>query len=140
MLLKLLLLLVTLAPVPAPPPPDPVAGGYLGVGRSADPAGDLVVGRVVAGQAADRGGLRAGDVLVTVGPLRPVGFDDMAEYVYGVRPGTPLRVEVRRAGRPVVLTVVVGARPADLGPPVLADRGGDGRPRLDRLPPIPPNR
>ena len=135
MLLKLLLLLVVLAPVPAPPPPDPLGFGYLGVKvANPDAAGaDLTLSAVVDGQPAARAGLRVGDRLERLGPLTPRRFEEVREYVSGLRPGTRLRVEAVRAGRPVVVTVVVGVFPADL----LRQDPFDDRGRLQ---PIPPNR
>jgi S1-C subfamily serine protease len=135
-LLKLVLLLVTLAPVPAPSRPDPLGFGYLGVGPAdRNGVGGLVLSDVREGQPAAKAGLRPGDELVRVGTATPRQFQELVDYVCSQRPGTALKVEVKRAGRPVTLTVVLGARPAELGPPVLS---GGGRPQV--LPVVPPNR
>lgn len=137
MLLKLLLLLVVLAPVPAPAKPDPLGHGYLGV-KAAPTAGepDLTLGEVVAGTPAARAGLRVGDTIVRVGRVTPRQFDDLRQYVSGLRPGTRLEVEVRRAGRPVRLTLEVGAAPPSVAVYDPLDPTGFQR----RLPVIPPNR
>lgn len=137
MLLKLVLILVTLAPVPAPPRPDPLGFGYLGVWRSDQvAAGGVVLGEVRDGQPAARAGLRAGDELVQIGRLKPKQFEEVVDYISGQRPGTALKVRVRRTDTLLDLTVVLGARPSDQPLPGLPGRGGPGRPQV--LPVIPP--
>lgn len=136
MFLKLLLLLVVLAPVPAPAKPDPLGFGYLGV-RAAPTAGepDLTLSEVVPGTPAARAGLRVGDTVVRVGRIAPRQFDELREYVSGLRPGTRQEVEVRRGGKTVRLTLVVGAAPPTVAVFDPLDPNG-----LRRVPVIPPNR
>ena len=137
MLLKLLLLLVVLAPVPAVAKPDPLGLGYLGVRPSPPDASgsDLTLTEVQPNTPAARGGLQVGDTIVRLGRLTPTRFDEARDYILGTRPGTRLEVVVKRAGRPVSLAVVVGAKVFDprLGDPF--DPTG-----LNRVPAIPPNR
>ena len=136
MLLKLLLLLVTLAPVPAPPRPDPMGAGYLGVQAQHAADGHLKLPTVVAGTPADRAGLKVGDVLVKVGRHHPRQFEDLREYVSGLRPGTRVDVELRRNGRTMLVGMVVGAVPAQ---PVQVIDPFLPRP-IQVVPPPPPNR
>lgn len=137
MFLTLLLLLVVLAPVPAAAKPDPLGHGYLGVratAKSGEP--DLSLGEVVPGTPAARAGLKVGDTFVRVGRLQPRHFDDVREYVSGLRPGTRLDVEVRRSGKMVRLVLEVGAAPSTITVYDPLDPTGLQR----RLPVIPPNR
>ena len=114
-LFGLLAMAVTgLAPVPPGPVPDPLALGYLGIRVL---QGQLEVASVEPGTPAERAGLQAGDLLVRVGTLEPRTFEQVAEHISTFRPGTRLRVEVRRGDEVKAVTVRLAARPADLGPP-----------------------
>ena len=138
MLLKLLLLLVVLAPVPAPPRPDPLGLGYLGVRAALDADTDLTLSEVVAGTPAARAGLQVGDTLVRVGRYAPRRFEDLREYVSGLRPGTRQEVELRRGSRTVRLSVEIGAAPPA---GLVIDPFAPFVPNVPRrLPVIPPNR
>ena len=105
---------VGLAPVPAGPPPDPLALGYLGV--RVEPGTLRIVG-IEAGTPAARAGLQPNDEFVRVGDLRPQTFDEVAEHISTFRPGTVLRVEVRRGADVRDFTVRLGVRPAELPSP-----------------------
>jgi serine protease Do len=107
------------APVPHDPPPDPLAWGYLGV-RVAQ--GNLVIASVEPNTPAARAGLHAEDRIVKIGSLEPRTFEDVVEHICDFRPGTVLRVEVRRNGEAKRFTVRLGVRPAELPPPRLPGR------------------
>lgn len=102
------------APVPAGPMPDPLAWGYLGVRVD---TGTVRVRDIEPGTPAARAGLQAGDELVRIGSLQPRTFDEVAEHISSFRPGSRLRVEVRRGAETKAFTVRLGVRPADLAPP-----------------------
>jgi S1-C subfamily serine protease len=132
----LVYLLLLLAPIPAARRPDPLAGGYLGVRQSA--GGDTTLSTVEPGKPADLAGLKPGDVIVRIGAVSPRSFDELVECVYVRRPGTALTITISRGGKSLDVTLLVGGRPPGTPPPErLPDRGG---PRVERLPPIPPNR
>lgn len=117
---RFVVLIVTgLAPVPAEPPPDPLAWGYLGIRVE---QGTLEVRGVEPNTPAERAGLQPGDELVKVGTLEPRSFDEVAEHISTFRPGSKLRVEVRRGDDMKVFTVRLGVRPADLPPPPIRTR------------------
>jgi regulator of sigma E protease len=87
-----------------------------------------VIGEVVGGGAAQRAGLKSGDEVVAIGNRRIEAWDELVKIVRA-EPGTPLVVEVRRAGV---------AQPAIVVTPELAVEAGRkiGRigaaPRVDR--------
>jgi S1-C subfamily serine protease len=115
-LLKLLIVwvVVGLAPVPADPPPDPLGWGYLGV-RLSPPGGAIpgvcVLSEVVPHGPAAQAGLRVGDELVRIGGRRPASQLDAIRAIADLRPGTIVRMEVRRNSRAEVILVRLGARP-----------------------------
>ena len=115
--------------------------GYLGVGiqpMTEDIATSLglpkdrgeIVARVEPGEAAARGGIRQGDVIVSVNG-QEVSPDNTLSYIVAKQPvGTKMPIEVIRDGQRKTLTVTVGERPpedqlASNGPPDADDPDGD---------------
>ena len=111
-----------------------VARGYLGVGiQTLDDGiasalglpknrGELI-NRVEPGQAADRAGLKQGDVVVSVAG-RDVTPDQTLSYlVANQAPGSRVPLSVLRDGKPINLTATVGTRPSE---EQLASLGGGG--------------
>jgi serine protease Do len=100
-----------------------IARGYLGIERvpvNEDIAASLgipngrgeFVQRVMPGQAADRAGIRPGDVILRVNG-QDVSPDNTLSYVVAnVRPGTRIPVELIRDGRRMTITATVGTRPS----------------------------
>jgi regulator of sigma E protease len=87
-----------------------------------------VVGDVVSGGAAQRGGLKAGDEVIAINGRRIEAWDEVVSIVRG-QPGTRLVVEIRRAGAPQPAIAVT--------PDVVVEAGRNiGRigaaPRVDR--------
>ena len=80
------------------------------------PVGDIgarpflpsAIRQVVAGGPADRGGIRAGDTIVSVGGVATEGFDDLRDVVER-NPSVPLAFIVARDGRRETLTVTPDA-------------------------------
>ncbi|MGB1220297.1 MAG: S1C family serine protease, partial [Alcanivoracaceae bacterium] len=74
-----------------------------------------LVSEVIKGGPAQQGGLRPGDVLVGINdtPVRD-GYEAM-NRIAGTRPGTPVRINVIRNGKDVVVDVEVGTRPVASG-------------------------
>jgi|YNPBryunderm2012_1023409.scaffolds.fasta_scaffold62286_2 S1-C subfamily serine protease len=115
----MILTATVLAPVPAEPLPDPLAWGYLGIRVE---QGTLEVRGVEAGTPAERAGLRPGDEIVQIGELIPQTFEEVAEHISSFRPGSRLKVKVRRDGTMMTFIVRLGVRPADLPPPPIKNR------------------
>lgn len=72
----------------------------------------VLVTDVVRGGPSQRGGLRPGDVVVTVNGERTETSRALVRTVAAVAPGQPVRLGVQREGRSQELTVIVGRRPA----------------------------
>jgi hypothetical protein len=90
----------------------PAPGPYRGFGLVASSLrdGTARVSRVDAGGAADRAGLKAGDVVVRVdgaplGTLRENGVSAQAALIRRAQDPAPVTLEVRRDGQPVTVTL-----------------------------------
>lgn len=98
--------------------------GYLGVGIQPidnDLASALgiernrgeLIARVEPGQAAERAGIRAGDVIVRVNNQDVNPQNSLSYLVANSAPGTRIPIELIRDGRRVSLTATVGTRPTE---------------------------
>ena len=96
-------------------------------GRS-DAAGALVT-RVDRGSAAERAGLKLGDIVISVGERPPMSFAELQVAVAATAPGTRLPLAVWRAGALRWITIDIGA--LDSGSPPV--QGGEVHGRGDRL-------
>ncbi|SOB79786.1 serine protease Do [Sphingomonas guangdongensis] len=101
-----------------------VQRGYLGVGIqpvTSDLAGALglalnrgeIISRVEPGQAAEKAGLRQGDVVVSVAGKEVTPDQTLSYLVANQAPGTRVPLEVIRDGRRINLTATVGTRPPE---------------------------
>lgn len=99
------------APIPKPPPPDPLGMGFIGFFPQEPDS--LIIGRISPYSPAQRAGLRPGDEFIRVGTLEPRVFDQLRTYVSGFRPGTVIKLVVRRRGEIKSFTLTLGARPPD---------------------------
>lgn len=98
--------------------------GYLGVGRQPideDIAASLglpkdkgeLIGRVEPGQAADKAGIKQGDVIIAVNG-REVNPDETLSYqIANLAPGSTARLSVIRDGKPLTINAIVGTRPTE---------------------------
>ncbi len=75
----------------------------------------VLVTDVVRGGPSQRGGLRAGDVVMAVNGERTETSRALVRYVAAIAPGQPIRLSVQRDGRAQELTVLVGRRPPGPG-------------------------
>jgi hypothetical protein len=82
---------------------------YLGASFAGDTTAVLAV---VAGSPAHRAGLRPGDRLVQLGPDKVGSLPELRRALEAHKPGDRLALDIRRAGKPLTLTVQVGAPPA----------------------------
>jgi len=71
----------------------------------------VVVTDVVRGGPSQRGGLRAGDIVIAVNGERTETARSLVRYVAAITPGQPVRLLVQREGRTQEVTVLVGRRP-----------------------------
>ena len=86
----------------APPRPEPVR---FGVAARDAAGGGAEVGRVNAGQPAERAGVRPGDVVTAING-RPIGtLDDLNHVLSKLVEGASFTVNVRRAGQQTTLRV-----------------------------------
>ena len=108
--------------------------GYLGVVMQ-DVTGDIaaalgipkdrgtLISRVEPGEAADKGGIKQGDVIVKVGTSEVNPDSTLSYLVANLKPGTRVPLELVRDGKRQTVTVTVGTRPDD---ETLAARNGGG--------------
>lgn len=103
-----------------------VERGYLGVEATGlseamarqfkvpDVSGALV-NDVTPGSPADKAGLKAGDVVRTVGDRHVDSASSLTFLVASSAPGSEITLGILRGGKPITLKVKLGTRPADLG-------------------------
>ena len=93
-------------------PAGPAGGAFLGIAADVRAGWDGVrLGSVVPGSAAERAGLRAGDVLVRLADTGLHGFADLREQLGRRRPGETLHLVYLRAGLDHATSVTLDARP-----------------------------
>jgi S1-C subfamily serine protease len=90
-----------------------VPHAYLGVRSGDTPSGGAQVGDVVAGGPADKGGLRPGDRVVSIGGQPVRGADDLSAAVNDRKPGEKVDITVERGGQRRTLTVTLGTQPSN---------------------------
>ncbi len=92
---------------------DPDAPGWLGVELAAVPPGEpgVLVRDVLRGSPAERAGLQAGDVIVSVAAENVLGPADVVRIVSLHHPGERLPVGLLRAGTERLFAVPLDARP-----------------------------
>ena len=71
------------------------------------------VARVVAGEAADKAGLKEGDIVLRVNDREVSPETTLSFIVANVKPGTRIPLDILREGKPLKLTATVGARPPE---------------------------
>jgi serine protease Do len=98
--------------------------GYLGIGIQpvgtdmADALGidknkGEFVTRTVPGEAADKAGLKEGDIVLKVNGQDVTPDNTLSYIVANVKPGTRIPLEILREGKPMRLTATVGTRPPE---------------------------
>ena len=88
------------------------SGAFLGIAADSRAGWDGVrLGTIVPGGAAERAGLRAGDVLVSLDDTAVVAFSDLRALLDRHRPGETLRLVYLRDGLDHATSVTLGARP-----------------------------
>jgi len=115
----ILAIIVLMAPVPIEKPHDPQEWGYLGVRVT---QGTLQIVSIEPNTPAAKAGLMPNDEFTRVGSLTPSSFEQVAEHISSFRPGSWMRVEVRRGAETKSFIVKLGVRPSDLPPPPVKGR------------------
>jgi putative serine protease PepD len=94
---------------------ETIKRAYLGVSTGPG-SGGVTVASVSGGGPAEAAGLRAGDVIVSVGGTRVTDPDDVSAAIQDRHPGEAVEIEVRRGGANETLNVTLGERPANATP------------------------
>jgi hypothetical protein len=84
----------------------------LGIAGGNHPAGCVVV-QLVAGSAAEKAGIRVGDIVTTIDGHAVPDFDRLTGRVGQHQPGDKIEIEILRNNERIKLTPVLGERPAD---------------------------
>jgi len=71
------------------------------------------VARIVAGEAADKAGLKEGDIVMRVNDREVTPEVTLSYIVANIKPGTRIPLDILREGKPMKLNAVVGARPPE---------------------------
>jgi len=71
------------------------------------------VARVVAGEAADKAGLKEGDIVLRVNDRDVSPETTLSFIVANIKPGTRIPLDILREGKPLKLTATVGTRPPE---------------------------
>ena len=90
-------------------PVDEVTVDALGLEKN---RGEFVA-RVVAGEAADKAGLKEGDIVLRVNDREVSPEATLSYIVANIKPGTRIPLDILREGKPMKLTATVGARPTE---------------------------
>ncbi len=94
--------------IPAPP------RAFLGIGLDQRYTGDGVrVGRVIEGTAAQKVGIRPGDVILVFNSVKIEHFNQLVEEILKLAVGTEIIVTVKRGDEEIDYTVQLGVRPED---------------------------
>lgn len=91
---------------PRPSPPDPYEIGRMGIQFGID--GELLINSIDPTLPIARSGLKVGDVIVKVGSVTARQTSDVQRFVFGLRPGTKVKVVIRRDGAEQTYTVMLG--------------------------------
>ncbi len=96
----------------------PTNSGFLGIGLEESPDGAKIID-VQAKSAADKAGLKAGDVVVLVGKKKIIDPETLINAIQRYKPGDSVTMKIKRGGEVKEITATLGRRPKGLG----GDRG-----------------
>ncbi len=83
---------------------------YLGVAPDQDSRTGIIVEKVTAGSPAEKGGIKAGDILVQLDDTKVLTANDLAKFLGKKRPGTKIKVTLKRGEETKTVEVQVGVR------------------------------
>ncbi|MHC5009178.1 MAG: PDZ domain-containing protein [Planctomycetota bacterium] len=90
---------------------DPGEPAFLGVQLGREGPDRVAIVRTVPDTAADKAGLRAGDVLVKIGGVPTTTRDDVRDTIESHQPGDHVELELLRDGALIIMDVELGRRP-----------------------------
>ncbi len=119
-----------------------VRRGYLGVGIQPvtdDIAAALglpkdrgeLISRVEPGEAADKAGIKQGDVVVRVDGQDVTPDQTLSYLVARSKPGSPVKIDLIRDGKPMAVTAISGTRPSEDALAAISQPDGGGMPDED---------
>lgn len=87
--------------------------GFLGVRVATLQSGGVIVQQLVAGGPAEKAGIKAGDVILSIGKTQIQSFEDLAGVLADTKPGTTVSVGVRHSdGTTATVSVTVAELPS----------------------------
>lgn len=91
---------------------DERSKGFLGISMSRDSAPEkgVLIGEVISGGAAERAGMKAGDVILSVNAEAIANPRQLQRLVAGLKPEQVVKVEIEREGKPQQLELSLGNR------------------------------
>ena len=72
-----------------------------------------LVGDVTSGSAADKGGIKVGDIITGVNDTKIKNSTELRNVIAGIEPGTTVKIHLIRDGKDVTVSVTLGQRPSD---------------------------
>ena len=81
---------------------------FLGIRGDAIHRGGCLIGEVTPESAAEKGGIRKGDVITSLAGKKVSDFDTLIAIIQNNKAGDKVAIEVLRGGKPVTLQVVLG--------------------------------
>src|SRR5262249_46385499 len=89
----------------------PTGGGYLGIGLEDTDKGPRVL-EVMKDNAAAKAGVKVGDVILSVSGKEIPDRDTLILILSRTKPGTAIKMKLRRGGEDMDLDITLGSRPA----------------------------
>ena len=96
-------------PAPQDKEPDERRSGFLGVQLIDN--GGVFIQRVEPGSPADKGGLSATDIILTIDAVELIDVNNARHVIGNLRPGNISLVAIRRGNQEITLKIKIGARP-----------------------------
>jgi S1-C subfamily serine protease len=84
--------------------------GWFGVQIRQETDGNITIMEVINDSPAEKGGLKAGDVILKINGVKPADLKTAVAVIAALKPKQKVKVQVRRQGKEKEVTVVVGER------------------------------
>jgi serine protease Do len=104
----------TVRPPYGPPRVPTAQSGFLGVSISPDGVGGALIGDVSRGEAAEKAGIKVGDLIVAVDKHEITGQEVLINTLLTYKAGATIKIKLVREGKEMELSATLGKRPADL--------------------------